>query len=119
VPRFAGKEHAKVAVDAAKAVLKATGHGSENEPWLPVGVGVHTGKAYVGAVGSGDGVNEIAVLGSAANLCARLSSQAAAGEILVSEESAELADLQTEGLERRELTLKGISDQVPVWVIEV
>jgi adenylate cyclase len=119
VPRFAGKEHAKVAVDAAKAVLKATGHGSENEPWLPVGVGVHTGKAYVGAVGSGDGVNEIAVLGSAANLCARLSSQAAAGEILVSEESAELADLQTEGLERRKLTLKGISDQVPVWVIEV
>jgi adenylate cyclase len=119
VPRFAGKEHAKVSVDAAKAVLKATGHGSENEPWLPVGVGVHTGKAYVGAVGSGDGVNEIAVLGSAANLCARLSSQAAAGEILVSEESAELADLQTEGLERRELTLKGISDQAPVWVIEV
>ena len=87
--------------------------------WVPVGVGVHTGKAYVGAVGSGEGVNEIAVLGSAANLCARLSSHAAAGEILVSEETAEWAGLQDEGQERRELELKGISEKVPVRVIKV
>ena len=119
VPRFAGKkEHAQVAIDAAKAVLKVTGHGSEEGPWIPVGAGVHTGKAFVGAVGSGDGVNEIAVLGSAANLCARLSSAAAAGEILVSEESVEFAGLQVEGLERRELELKGISKKVPVRVIK-
>ena len=64
-------------------------------------------------------MNEIAVLGSAANLCARLSSQAATGEILVSEVSAELAGLQAEGQERRELELKGISEQVPVRVINV
>lgn len=119
VPRFAGKDHTRVAIEAAKAVLEATGHGSKDDPWIPVGVGVHTGKAFVGAVGSGNGVNEIAVLGSAANLCARLSSQAAAGEILVSEESAGLAGLQVEGPERRELELKGISEKVPVWVITV
>jgi len=118
-PRFAGKDHAKVAVEAAKALLEVTGHGTPEGAWVPVGVGVHTGKAYVGAVGSGDGVNEIAVLGSAANLCARLSSQAAAGEILVSEETAELAGLQDEGQERRVLELKGISEQVPVQVIKV
>jgi adenylate cyclase len=64
-------------------------------------------------------VNEIAVLGSAANLCARLSSQAAAGEILVSEESVELAGMQAEGLESRVLHLKGISEKVPVRVIQV
>lgn len=119
VPRFAGKDHTRVAIDAAKAVLEVTGHGSKDDPWIPVGVGVHTGKAFVGAVGSGNGVNEIAVLGSAANLCARLSSQAAAGEILVSEESAGLAGLQVEGPERRELELKGISEKVPVWVITI
>jgi adenylate cyclase len=116
VPRFAGKDHARVAIDAAKAVLEVTGHGSKEGPWIPVGVGVHTGVAFVGAVGSGDGVNEIAVLGSAANLCARLSSQAAAGEILVSEESVQLAGVQTEGLERRVLDLKGISEKTPAWV---
>jgi adenylate cyclase len=119
VPRFAGKDHARVAIEAAHAVLEVTGHGSEAGPWIPVGAGVHTGVAFVGAVGSGDGVNEIAVLGSAANLCARLSSQAAAGEILVSEESAELAGMQVEGLERRELALKGISEKVAVRVINM
>jgi len=119
VPRFAGRQHAKVAIEAAKAVLKVTGHISEGEPWIPVGIGVHTGRAYVGAVGSADSVNEIAVLGSAANLCARLSSQAAAGEILVSEESVELAGMQAGSLERRELELKGISEKVPVRVIKI
>ena len=118
-PRFAGKDHARVAVEAAKALLKVTGQGTLEGAWVPVGVGVHTGKAYVGAVGSGDGVNEIAVLGSAANLCARLSSQAAAGEILVSEESAENAGLLADGLERRVLELKGISEKVPAQVIKV
>jgi adenylate cyclase len=118
-PRFAGKNHAKVAVEAAKSLLEVTGHGKSGRAWVPVGVGVHTGKAYVGAVGSGEGVNEIAVLGSAANLCARLSSQAAAGEILVSEETAELAGLQDKSQERRVLELKGISEQVPIRVIKV
>ena len=118
VPRFAGKkEHARVAINAAKAVLKVTGHGSQEGPWIPVGVGVHTGEAFVGAVGSGEGVNEIAVLGSAANLCARLSSAAAAGEILVSEVSAEFAGIQVDDLERRELKLKGISEKIPVYVL--
>ena len=116
VPRFAGKEHARVAIEAAKEVLDVTGHGSAEGPWIPVGAGVHTGLAFVGAVGSG---NEIAVLGSAANLCARLSSAAAAGEILVSEEAVEAAGMQVEGLERRVLDLKGISEKVPVHVLNV
>ena len=119
VPRFAGKDHARVAIEAAKAVLEVTGHGGKEGPWIPVGVGVHTGRAFVGAVGSGEGVNEIAVLGSAANLCARLSSVAAAGEILVSEEAVEAAGLQIEGLEKRVLELKGISEKVPVRVFGV
>jgi adenylate cyclase len=119
VPRFAGKDHAKVAVEAARAILAVTGHGSERDPWIPVGVGVHTGKAFVGAVGSGGGVNEITVLGSAPNLCARLSSAAAAGEILVSEQAAEFARMQVEGLERRVLELKGISEKVPVRVVKI
>lgn len=118
VPRFAGKDHAKAAIEAAQEVLRVTGHGSADGPWIPVGVGVHTGLAYVGAVGSADGVNEIAVLGSAANLCARLSSQAAAGEILVSEEAANAAGLEPSH-ERRVLDLKGISHPVAVTILRV
>ena len=87
VPRFAGKDHAKVAIHAARELLHATGHDDPNGPWISVGVGVHTGRAYVGVVGSKGGVNEIAVLGSAANLAARLSFQAADGEVLISDDT--------------------------------
>jgi adenylate cyclase len=119
VPRFAGKDHAKVAFHAAQELLQVTGHGRKNNPWVPVGAGIHTGLAYVGAVGAPDGVTEIAVLGSAANLCARLSSKAAAGEILISEESVKSGDLDVEGLETRSLELKGVSQPVSVRVMKV
>ena len=119
VPRFVGKNHAEVALEAAKDLLRVTGHGSENEPWVPVGAGIHTGSAYVGAVGAADGVSEIAVLGSAANMCARLSSKAAAGEILISEDSIKSGNLDVNGLESRSLELKGVSQPVSVRVVKV
>lgn len=119
VPRFAGKDHAKVAVHAAQELLKVTGHGDPKGSWIPVGAGVHTGTAYVGAVGAADGVTEIAVLGSAANMCARLSSKAAAGEILISEDSIRSGNLDAEGLESRALELKGVAQPVKVRVMKV
>jgi adenylate cyclase len=119
VPRFAGQGHAAVALQAAQAILRATGHDDPGGPWIRVGVGVHTGPAFVGVVGSKEGVNEIAVLGSAVNLTARLSSAAAGGEILVSDEAARSAQLAQAGLERRQLELKGIAQLVPVSVMQV
>jgi adenylate cyclase len=119
VPRFAGKDHAKVAIHAAQELLKVTGHGDATGPWVPVGAGIHTGVAYVGAVGSADGVTEIAVLGSAANVCARFSSKASTGEILISEESVKSGNLDVTGLELRSLELKGISQPMSVRVMKV
>ena len=119
VSRFAGKNHAKTALHATQELLRVTGHGDENGPWIPVGAGIHTGVAYVGAVGSASGVNEVAVLGSAANLCARLSSKAAAGEILISEDSVKFGNLDIEGLETRSLALKGVSRPVSVKVMKI
>jgi adenylate cyclase len=118
VPRFAGKDHAQAALRATRELLRVTGHGDPNGPWIPVGAGIHTGVAYVGAVGSANGVNEIAVLGSAANLCARLSSKAAAGEILISEDSVESGKLDVSGLETRLLELKGVGQPVLVRVMK-
>ena len=119
VPRFAGQEHAKVAIHAAQELLRVTGHEDPEGPWIPLGAGVHTGTAYVGAVGSKDGVNEIGVLGSAANIAARLSSQAKTGEILVSDSAAASASLDVSGLENRRLELKGVSQPVSVYVLRV
>jgi adenylate cyclase len=117
VPRFAGNDHARVAIQAARELLRVTGHSDPGGPWVPVGIGVHTGLAYVGTVGSKDGVNEIVVLGSAANLVARLSSQAASGEILISDETYQSAGLDLDQTTNRTLDLKGISKPVAVRVL--
>jgi class 3 adenylate cyclase len=78
---------------------------------------VHTGVAFVGSVGSGDGTSDITVLGDAANTAARLSSQARVGEILVSETAFTSTGFKPADLERRQLDLKGKSESVPVFVI--
>jgi adenylate cyclase len=114
VPRFAGADHPRVSIGAALELLRVTGHQDQGGPWIPVGVGVHTGVAYVGAVGAGQGVGEIAVLGNEANLTARLSSSAAGGEVLVSEACARAAGIEGVGGEKKQIQLKGISE--PVFV---
>lgn len=119
VPGFAGRQHAMRAIEAAQEILQATGHADAGGPWAPVGVGVHTGVAYVGAVGSRDGVVDFTALGDAPNTAARLASHAAAGEILVSEEAWKAAGLDIEGAEQRRLQVKGRSRPVDVHVLGV
>ncbi len=119
VPRFSGSQHAAAAIKAALEILRVTGHADPGGPWAPIGIGVHCGTAYVGAIGSKDGVKEIAVLGNAANLAARLSSNAAQGELLVSPEAAAAAGLAARKLPTRSLTLKGISKPVAVSVLSL
>ncbi len=116
VPGFAGSDHAERAIEAAKEILQVTGHGDRGGPWIPLGVGVHTGSAYVGAVGSQEGTTDITVLGDAPNTAARLSSSAAVGEILVSEAASEAARLDVGGSEKRVLDLKGKSEPFTAYV---
>ena len=53
IPALSGELHAARAISAGRALLRVTGHGDPAGPWLPIGVGVHTGIAFVGAVGEG------------------------------------------------------------------
>jgi adenylate cyclase len=117
VPGYTGPEHAQAALAAARALMKATGHGRAKGAWIPLGVGVHSGVAFVGAIGSDTGTMDITVLGDAANTAARLSSAAGPGEILISEAAARHASLDVSSMERRELTLKGKSESVTVYVL--
>ncbi|HUG47146.1 MAG TPA: adenylate/guanylate cyclase domain-containing protein [Candidatus Limnocylindria bacterium] len=116
-PAFAGKHFVGRAVEAARAVLLATGHSDPAGPWAPVGAGVHTGHAWFGAVGEGTHV-EVTAVGDAVNTAARLASAAAAGEVLVSAAAAVTAELDP-GLERRSLDLKGKSEPLEVVVSRV
>jgi adenylate cyclase len=115
-PMLAGDRHAARAVDAARALLEATGHGDAAGPWIPLGAGVHSGMAWVGAVGEGSHT-QITAVGDSVNTAARLASAAAAGEILVTVAAAEAAHLAEGGVERRQLALKGKSEPTEVLVL--
>jgi adenylate cyclase len=114
-PLLSGWRHAERAVATAKVILDATGHGSQGGPWLPLGAGVHTGPAWVGAVGDGQRT-DLTALGDTVNTTARLASVAGVGEILVSAAAAEASGLDA-GLEHRSLDLKGKSQPTEVVVL--
>jgi len=117
-PGIAGPNHAARALEAATALLEGTGHRDPGGPWAGVGAGIHTGTAYVGAVGAAHSMSVITVLGDAANTAARLASNAQAGEILVSEGCAS-GGLDVAGTERRELQLRGRAEPLMCHVIKV
>lgn len=98
-------------------MLRLTGHGVQHEPWVPVGVGVHAGNAFMGVVGSRDGVSDFTSLGDDVNVGARIASAAGPGEILASLELCRRAGVETAGFEHRELILKG--KQAPLEVVSV
>jgi adenylate cyclase len=115
VPGIAGPEHPRLGYESAMEILKKTGHLDGGDPWIPVGIGVHTGMGVVGAVGKGDGMTDITVLGDTANTAARLASNAKVGEILFSDEIAREANIDTQSMKMRKLKLKGKSKSVDTW----
>lgn len=118
IPAMATESHAEHALRAARRLLAATGHAAGKDPWVPVGIGVNTGRAYVGAIGTGMDT-EMTAMGDSVNTSARLSSAAGAGEILLPVAAAGRAGVAVDGLERRTLELKGKSEPVEVVVLGV
>jgi adenylate cyclase len=119
VPGFAGPQHARQAALCGLQVLRDTGQVGPGEVRIPVGVGVHTGVAFVGTVGrGGEGMVELTAIGEPVNVAARLASVAVDGEMIISEEAFAAAGLEGQP-ERRQLTLKGVTDPVAVRVMRV
>jgi len=114
IPGFAGIDHAAQAIAAARDLLGQTGNDGP-DPWIPVGAGIHTGTSFVGSVGEGD-ARDFTALGDTVNTAARLAGLAGAGEILISAEAAAAGSLDTEGLERRTVELRGRDKGLDAWV---
>ena len=109
---FAGPDYVQRTIKVAQDLSKFM---AQQE--IPVGIGVHYGVAYFGAIGTPDGLTDFSALGDEVNLAARLASKAAAGEIIVSEQALQKAGIDGNALERRSLDLKGISQPVTARVM--
>jgi adenylate cyclase len=109
---FAGSDYVQRTVQVAQKLTKVMAQHD-----IPVGIGVHSGIAFFGAMGTADGLTNLSAIGEEVNMAARLASMAAAGEIIISEHALKEAGIDGHGLELRSLTLKGISEPVPVRVM--
>jgi adenylate cyclase len=116
-PLMSGPRHALAAVDTALAMLRATGHEDREGPWVPLGVGVSSGMAWVGAVGD-EKHTDLTALGDVVNIAARLGGAARSGEVLVTVEGARAAGLAPD-LERQSLELKGKSSPTEVVSLSI
>lgn len=118
LPGFVGSDHPVRATAAGRALAKSLQQAPETGEAFPVGVGVHTGTAFAGVVGK-PGSYDFTVLGDVPNTAARLGSAAQGGELALSDEIVAAAHIDTSGLERRMLDLKGKSEPFPTWIEKV
>lgn len=118
LPLFTGPNHARPAVVAARRLLRAAVEAESEGPRLQIGVGVHTGNAYVGTVGGAEGtVTDITALGDNVNVTARLASLAGPDEALISEAAYAAGGLDLGPLEERRLELKGRREPITIRVL--
>jgi adenylate cyclase len=115
LPGIAGPEYRRRAVEAARALLRSFGYATGDGPWLAVGASVNAGLAYVGNVG--DAVVDFTALGDPVNVAARMQGSAAAGEVLVADDTYPSLGGEFPLAERRELTLRGHDRGVTALVL--
>lgn len=115
-----GPQHAAKAIEAALDLAERAARPDATPMGpIPAGTGVHTGEAFLGATGLGEGVEDFTALGDNVNTTARLASIAGAGEVLISVDAATAAGWSLEGRERRSLTVKGRTQPIEVVAEQV
>lgn len=117
-PGFSGTDHARKALRAVDELLRLEIPGP-NGTRIRFGVGVHTGVAYIGTMtGAESGVEDVTVLGDAANVAARLCAASLPGEALVSDAACDASAMDVSHLPQRNLEMKGRSAPMNVRVFK-
>ncbi len=119
VPGFAGKEeYIQKMVDSAESMLRSVGYGGDGDPWLPLGIGLDHGPAFVGNVGSGE-VKDFTALGDVVNTAARIQSHARPGQIVMSERVYQHVRDRYPDPPAVQLDLKGKAEPVAVRIVDL
>jgi class 3 adenylate cyclase len=116
-------DHAQRGIDLAQRIrvdgMALTARCSDADQKLGIGVGVASGYATVGVIGSASRLEYTAV-GAVVNLASRLCAEAAHGEVLVDARTAETALAASHKCDLRpgpQFQLKGFSQPVPSFVL--
>lgn len=116
-PGFVGPDYAVKALRAAELAGSMIRNRAQGRA-APVGVAVHTGKVFIGAVSAAGGrIQGISAFGLEVNVLARLAAAAGPGEILASAATYAAADRPMPAAPRRSQMLKGVDHPVEVAVI--
>jgi adenylate cyclase len=119
LPGFAGRDtYIEKMLTGAEQLLHAVGFGSPQGPWLPLGLGLDWGPAFVGNVGSGE-VKDFTALGDVVNTAARLQAQARPGQIVMSERVYAAAAGRYPETPLLRLELKGKSEPVAARIVDL
>ena len=97
----------------AEELLAAVGYGSAQGPFVPLGIGLDFGEAFVGNIGE-RALYDFTAVGDVVNTAARLQGEARGGEIVLSERVASGLENPNPG-EAVSLRLKGKSEPLPAY----
>lgn len=113
---FEGEQKEAKAVQAALRIMQVMATVMGDHPDIAIGVGIHAGSVVMGAVGSHDRM-DYTVIGNHVNMGARLCSNAAPGQILISQPVFDCLERRIQARALEPILVKGI--ETPVNIYEV
>ncbi|MGH2503678.1 MAG: adenylate/guanylate cyclase domain-containing protein [Ktedonobacterales bacterium] len=115
-------DHAARAVRAAWAMRQALEHANEQtligQAPAQYGIGVHTGPALVGNIGSSDRLQNYTAIGDTVNLAQRLQANATANHILISADTCAAAGTAILVAQLDPIMVKGRTQPLPVYQLD-